>query len=206
MVEQSQAPNRYETLVCGLSKDGHSFQEIAEIALLELAEVMQHLTNATSLTEKEVRVVYNLKGIGKSLKKISEYFLVDLEVLEKFMPSDDLEVKFSSEAVGPLKIDCPQFDVKRYEAAAEDKEADSSSDSGRRRMKFYKSKCSSSSSSSNLSDLRGYNPNGNFAHKVSHSISSSSDSDSLAVDADTEFIKFDAKPRKISTSSSGSLK
>eukprot|EP00359_Climacostomum_virens_P000272 CAMPEP_0204896242 /NCGR_PEP_ID=MMETSP1397-20131031/44_1 /ASSEMBLY_ACC=CAM_ASM_000891 /TAXON_ID=49980 /ORGANISM="Climacostomum Climacostomum virens, Strain Stock W-24" /LENGTH=640 /DNA_ID=CAMNT_0052063825 /DNA_START=560 /DNA_END=2480 /DNA_ORIENTATION=- len=83
-MEESRHPERFTRLSCSLSREGHSIKSISEISLSSEDEVVARIAKTANLTSKEVRVVFNLRGIGKTVNVISDIFEVDLSTLHTF--------------------------------------------------------------------------------------------------------------------------
>jgi hypothetical protein len=105
---------RYTHLVCSRSKRGDSLAQISELLSYSADQVVEILAKAVNLTPNEVKVILRLKHRGLPNIQIGQEFLVDVEVLDKFL-SDS--VVYPSIGEGPTvqvkaKIKAPKVDIK----------------------------------------------------------------------------------------------
>jgi hypothetical protein len=78
-------PQRYAHLVCSRSKSGDSLAQISELVDYSADQVVEILAKAVNLTPLEVRVILRLKHRGLPNQQISQEFLVEVEILDKFL-------------------------------------------------------------------------------------------------------------------------
>mmetsp|Transcript_7575 Transcript_7575/g.14164 ORF Transcript_7575/g.14164 Transcript_7575/m.14164 type:complete len:414 (-) Transcript_7575:2577-3818(-) len=84
---------RLTKLVCKRSKAGDSTREIARVCKVTEAKVLDYLARSTQLTTKDLEIILGLKDKGLTLEEISDEFCVDLDVLQAFLPDDELSLE-----------------------------------------------------------------------------------------------------------------
>lgn len=72
-------------LIMAKNQHGHSLSHTSQLTELSIDKPKEILGQATSLTHREVSIIFHMKQGGHFLAQISQEYGVELEVLEQFL-------------------------------------------------------------------------------------------------------------------------